>query len=165
MRSSWANSPKRCILTCLIPRCVVTARQIPQIRQLAHSITWALLIVSTKDRPVRVKFTNNLPVGAGGNLFLPVDFTVDGSRYGSAGNECHSSILLPRTGPRSIFTGAILRGSVTGLPTSGSPLPVSIRHTRKVSVCTMSPICPTRVMVQSDLLLHQPAERTAHVLP
>ncbi|MBI5014332.1 MAG: multicopper oxidase domain-containing protein [Deltaproteobacteria bacterium] len=37
------------------------------------------LIVSQKDRPVRVKFINNLPTGAGGDLFVPVDTTVMGS--------------------------------------------------------------------------------------
>ena len=35
-----------------------------------------------KQTPVRVKFTNNLPVGAGGNLFIPVDTTVMGAGMG-----------------------------------------------------------------------------------
>lgn len=37
------------------------------------------IIVAQKDRPVRVKFINKLPTGAGGNLFIPVDQTVMGS--------------------------------------------------------------------------------------
>ena len=37
------------------------------------------LIVAQKDRPVRILFTNSLPTGAGGNLFLPVDTTIMGS--------------------------------------------------------------------------------------
>lgn len=37
------------------------------------------LIVSTKDRAVRVKFTNSLPTGAGGDLFIPVDTSIMGS--------------------------------------------------------------------------------------
>ena len=37
------------------------------------------LIIAQKDRPVRIKFTNSLPTGAGGNLFLPVDTTIMGS--------------------------------------------------------------------------------------
>ena len=37
------------------------------------------LIVAQKDRPVRVKFTNKLPIGAAGELFLPVDGTIMGS--------------------------------------------------------------------------------------
>jgi FtsP/CotA-like multicopper oxidase with cupredoxin domain len=36
-------------------------------------------IQATKDRPVRVKFTNMLPTGVGGDLFLPVDTTVMGA--------------------------------------------------------------------------------------
>jgi FtsP/CotA-like multicopper oxidase with cupredoxin domain len=40
------------------------------------------LIVAQKGRPVRVKFTNNLPTGAAGNLFLPVDASVMGSGPG-----------------------------------------------------------------------------------
>ena len=37
------------------------------------------VIVAQKNRPVRVKFTNALPTGAGGDLFLPVDDTIMGS--------------------------------------------------------------------------------------
>jgi FtsP/CotA-like multicopper oxidase with cupredoxin domain len=40
------------------------------------------LISATKDRPVRIKFRNLLPTGAGGNLFIPVDTTVMGSGAG-----------------------------------------------------------------------------------
>ncbi|MCW3994701.1 MAG: multicopper oxidase domain-containing protein [Candidatus Bathyarchaeota archaeon] len=40
------------------------------------------LIVAQRDRPVRVKFTNFLPTGTGGDLFLPVDTTVMGSGMG-----------------------------------------------------------------------------------
>ncbi len=39
------------------------------------------LIISQKDRPVRIKFINNLPTGVDGNLFLPVDGTIMGSGY------------------------------------------------------------------------------------
>lgn len=39
-------------------------------------------IIAKKGRPVRIKFTNKLPTGAGGNLFLPVDTTVMGSGMG-----------------------------------------------------------------------------------
>lgn len=35
-------------------------------------------------KPVRIKFYNFLPTGAGGNLFIPVDETVMGSGYGPA---------------------------------------------------------------------------------
>ena len=40
------------------------------------------LIVAERDRPVRVKFTNSLPTGDGGDLFIPVDTTVMGSGMG-----------------------------------------------------------------------------------
>jgi PKD repeat protein/FtsP/CotA-like multicopper oxidase with cupredoxin domain len=43
------------------------------------------LIIATRDRPVRVKFTNNLSAGAGGNLFIPVDTTVMGAGMGPLG--------------------------------------------------------------------------------
>lgn len=37
------------------------------------------IIVAQKDRPVRIKFTNSLPTGTAGNLFVPVDTTIMGS--------------------------------------------------------------------------------------
>jgi FtsP/CotA-like multicopper oxidase with cupredoxin domain len=37
------------------------------------------IIISQKNRPVRVKFINKLPTGAGGDLFIPVDKTIMGS--------------------------------------------------------------------------------------
>lgn len=43
------------------------------------------LIISQKNRPVRVKFINLLPAGAGGNLFLPVDTTIMGAGMGPLG--------------------------------------------------------------------------------
>jgi len=50
------------------------------------------LIIATKDRPVRIKFTNRLPLtGAGGDLFLPTDTSIMGAGMGpldSAGNPC-----------------------------------------------------------------------------
>ncbi len=39
-------------------------------------------IIATKDRPVRIKFTNQLPTGAGGKLFIPVDKSVMGAGMG-----------------------------------------------------------------------------------
>ena len=40
------------------------------------------LIISNTNRPVRIKFINSLPTGAGGNLFIPVDKTVMGAGMG-----------------------------------------------------------------------------------
>ena len=60
------------------------------------------LIVAQKGRPVRVKFTNNLPRGIAGDLFLPVDTTVmgagagplvdDGTRMTTEGQLCAGAI-------------------------------------------------------------------------
>jgi hypothetical protein len=48
------------------------------------------MIVSQRDRPVRIKFTNNLPTGEGGNLFLPVDTTVMGAGMGPDGMSMYT---------------------------------------------------------------------------
>ena len=40
------------------------------------------MIVAQKGKPVRVKFTNYLPTGAAGNLFIPVDTTMMGAGMG-----------------------------------------------------------------------------------
>jgi len=42
------------------------------------------IISATKGTAVRVKFTNYLPVGTAGNLFLPVDTTITGAGAGTA---------------------------------------------------------------------------------
>lgn len=39
-------------------------------------------IIAQKDRPVRVKFTNYLPTGTGGDLFIPMDSTAMGAGVG-----------------------------------------------------------------------------------
>lgn len=54
------------------------------------------LIIATKGKPVRLKFTNMLPAGAGGNLFLPVDTTIMGAGMGpltAAGAACDPSAV------------------------------------------------------------------------
>ena len=38
--------------------------------------------MAKRDRPVRLKFTNQLGTGAAGNLFLPVDTTLMGAGKG-----------------------------------------------------------------------------------
>jgi FtsP/CotA-like multicopper oxidase with cupredoxin domain len=43
------------------------------------------IIVARRDRPVRIKFVNMLPVGEGGNLFIPTDTTVMGAGMGPDG--------------------------------------------------------------------------------
>ena len=44
-------------------------------------------IVATKDRPVRIVFHNYLPIGVGGNLFLPVDTTIMGAGMGPLASQ------------------------------------------------------------------------------
>lgn len=44
-------------------------------------------IQATRDRPVRIKFTNLLPTGTGGDLFIPVDTTVMGAGMGPLGMD------------------------------------------------------------------------------
>ncbi|MEN8614428.1 Ig-like domain-containing protein [Dehalogenimonas sp. THU2] len=43
------------------------------------------LIVAQKDRAVRIRFTNELPTGAGGDLFIPVDEEMMGAGLGPMG--------------------------------------------------------------------------------
>lgn len=43
------------------------------------------IIVAKRDVPARIKFSNLLPTGAGGNLFIPVDTTVMGAGHGPYG--------------------------------------------------------------------------------
>ena len=47
------------------------------------------LIVAKKDRPVRIKFTNKLPTGESGNLFIPVDHTLMGAGMGPLGMDAN----------------------------------------------------------------------------
>jgi FtsP/CotA-like multicopper oxidase with cupredoxin domain len=43
------------------------------------------IIIARRDVPVRIKFTNSLPTGMDGDLFLPVDTTVMGAGMGPTG--------------------------------------------------------------------------------
>ncbi len=45
------------------------------------------VIIADKNRPVRIKFVNSLPIGEGGRLFLPTDVTVMGSGPGPDHNR------------------------------------------------------------------------------
>ncbi len=40
------------------------------------------LIIARRNRPVRIKFTNSLPTGEGGDLFIPTDTTIMGAGMG-----------------------------------------------------------------------------------
>ncbi len=47
------------------------------------------VIVAQRDHPVRVKFTNMLPAGSGGDLFIPVDTTVMGAGANMNGSDIY----------------------------------------------------------------------------
>ncbi|MGG3466974.1 fibronectin type III domain-containing protein [Neobacillus pocheonensis] len=48
------------------------------------------MIIAHKDRPVRVKFTNALPTGTDGDLFLPVDTSLMGAGMGPDGKNMYT---------------------------------------------------------------------------
>ncbi len=51
------------------------------------------VIIAHRDRPVRVKVTNQLPTGTAGDLFIPVDTTMMGAGYGPLGNKATGTKL------------------------------------------------------------------------
>ena len=120
------------------------------------------VIVAQRDRPVRVKFTNQLGTGAAGNLFLPVDTTLMGAGEGplgpTAGYYTQNRTAIHLHGaftpwisdgtPHQWFTPA---GETRQLP-QGREFPKRPRHAG--SGCGVT-----------DSLLHQPTERPADVLP
>jgi FtsP/CotA-like multicopper oxidase with cupredoxin domain len=62
------------------------------------------IIVATRNRPVRIKFVNMLPTGAGGNLFIPVDTTYMGAGAGpSGGNYTQNRATLHLHGGNTIW--------------------------------------------------------------
>jgi FtsP/CotA-like multicopper oxidase with cupredoxin domain len=48
------------------------------------------MIIAQKNRPVRIKFTNKLPKGSGGDLFLPVDTSLMGAGMGPDGKSMYT---------------------------------------------------------------------------
>ncbi len=78
------------------------------------------VIVAQRDRPVRIKVTNQLGAGTAGNLFLPVDTTLMGA---GTGPLVPPEVITPRTASPSITMGPLRPGSVMGRRTSGLPPP------------------------------------------
>ncbi|MBN2840228.1 MAG: hypothetical protein JXP37_04645, partial [Coriobacteriia bacterium] len=76
------------------------------------------IIQATKDRPVRVKFTNNLPVGEGGDLFIPVDTTVMGAGMGPIEMEGMPGMMEMYTENRAVVH---LHGGITPWISDGTP--------------------------------------------
>lgn len=76
------------------------------------------IIQATKDRPVRVKFTNRLPVGEGGDLFIPVDTTVMGAGMGPIEMEGMPGMMEMYTQNRAAIH---LHGGITPWISDGTP--------------------------------------------
>ncbi len=86
-------------------------------------------ILATKDRPVRIKFVNLLPTGAGGDLFLPVDTTFAGAGPGPLLTQPEADPQRPECGntpkPAGCFTDnratLHLHGGLTPWISDGTP--------------------------------------------
>ncbi|MBP1928333.1 FtsP/CotA-like multicopper oxidase with cupredoxin domain [Methanolinea mesophila] len=76
-------------------------------------------IIAQSDRPVRIKFTNNLPTNAGGDLFLPVDFTLMGAGMGPLEMNTSPGKPIYYTQNRAVIH---LHGGVTPWISDGTPL-------------------------------------------
>ncbi len=76
------------------------------------------LILSQSGRPVRIKFINSLPTGAGGNLFIPVDKTVMGAGMGPLGSGTTPGFPEFYTENRAVIH---LHGGVTPWLSDGTP--------------------------------------------
>ncbi len=75
-------------------------------------------ILATKDRPVRVKFTNKLPTGSGGDLYLPVDTTVMGAGMGPLMMDVPAGQPMDYTQNRAVLH---LHGGKTPWISDGTP--------------------------------------------
>ena len=151
-------------------------------------------IVASKDRPVRILFRNLLPTGVAGNLFLPIDTSLMGSGMGpnmvtlgtnGVPNETaidNQSVMdgvrNPVCGqdpkPRECFSEnratLHLHGGVTPWISDGTPhqwttpsgeithYPEGRQRQQRARHARSGP-------GRHDLLLHEPAERPADVLP
>ncbi len=87
------------------------------------------IILAQSNRPTRIKFTNYLPTGAGGNLFIPTDVTAMGAGNGPQGEVTHIEVTAAGSGytsaPQVTITGGggvgamaiarILNGKVNGI--------------------------------------------------
>ncbi len=76
------------------------------------------LILARKDRPVRIKFTNQLPTGSGGNLFIPTDKSVMGAGMGPLDMPGMPGMREDFTQNRAVIH---LHGGHTGWISDGTP--------------------------------------------
>ncbi|MBL0225460.1 MAG: putative Ig domain-containing protein [Geobacteraceae bacterium] len=82
-------------------------------------------LVTQRDRPVRIKFTNKLPIGLAGDLFIPVDTSVMGAGTGAAdtfGNPCNNTLEINNCASYTQNRSAIhLHGGRTPWISDGTP--------------------------------------------
>ena len=142
-------------------------------------------IVAQKDRPVRIKFTNLLPTGAAGDLFLPTDSTIMGSGMGPTGASAPVDEGTVMDGVRNPLCGEDpksemcfkdnratlhLHGGNTPWISDGTTAPVdhSGRGDHLLARGSQRGERPRHAGPRAwfaDLLLHEPAKRPADVLP
>ena len=110
---------------------------------------------------MRVKFTNKLPTGDGGDLFIPVDTSVMGAGEGpDDGEPC-----TRRTARRCTSTAALTPWISDGTPHQWiTPAGENTPYPKGVSVKNV-PDMPDPGDGSHDVLLHEPAERPPAVLP
>ena len=137
-------------------------------------------IAAHEEQPVRILFRNLLPSGTGGNLFLPVDTTVMGSGIGPTwagwrNPDPRNPMCGWSRSPRGCYTEnrAHARTARRHHPVDQRRHTAPVDHARPAS----RPPYPKGVSVQErpgyagsrpggdDVLLHESAERAAHVLP
>ena len=139
------------------------------------------LIVATKDRPVGSCSGTSCPLAWGAISscrWTPASWVLGGARpirawrwirrTRCAGRRRSPVAATPRTAPPSTCTAASRRGSATGRRTSGSPRPAKhlLPEGRQRRTCPTWARPATRDGSGcDDVLLHQPAERPADVLP
>ena len=98
------------------------------------------MIIAQRDRPVRVKFTNMLPTGSGGNLFLPVNPTLCGAGTGPLGG----TELYTQNRATMHLHGGLTPWISDGTPYQWiTPAGTNTSYPTGVSVRTC-PTCPTR---------------------
>lgn len=84
------------------------------------------LILAQKNRPVRVLFKNQLPTGAGGNLFIPVDTTYMGA--GAAYTQNRATLHLHGGATPWISDGTPHQWTAPAGETGGQPKGVSTQN-------------------------------------
>ena len=152
-------------------------------------------IVATKNKPVRITFRNLLPTGEAGDLFLPVDTSLMGSGMGPNGIALDPVTKVPMDmaaddgvvtdGVRNPACGETpkpptcfkenratlhLHGGITPWISDGTPhqwvTPAGEDHRLPEGCQRQQRSRHARPRARGgDVLLHQPAERQADVLP